>query len=124
MSRVDEESGANRRRLRGWSPVAFMVGGFGAAFAAAACCGLPLLLGSLGIGGAWLYGVARQAAPHRIALLVLAATLLLSGAWAFWRRGRHTCNPGAWCERRSVRALTAAGLILGAVLLVLGYRYG
>jgi mercuric ion transport protein len=101
-----------------------MVGGFGAAFAAAACCGLPLLLSSLGIGSGWLFGIAVRAAPHRAALLIVAVVLLALGAWALWRQIRRVCEPGAWCARGSVRMLTAVGLIVGVVLAVLGYRYG
>jgi len=33
-------------------------GGLAAAFGAASCCALPLLLGSLGLGSAWLVSVA------------------------------------------------------------------
>jgi len=112
------------RRLSGWSPVAYMVGGFGAAFAAAACCGLPLVLGSLGVGSGWLFGIAARAAPHRVALLMVAGVLLASGAWALWRQAWQVCEPGAWCARGSVRTLTVVGLVVGAVLAVLGYRYG
>src|SRR5713226_6129593 len=41
-------------------------GGLAAAFGAASCCGLPVLLGSLGLGSAWLVAVAWIAAPHRL----------------------------------------------------------
>lgn len=112
------------RRLRGWSPVAYTAGGFGAAFAAAACCGLPFVLGSLGVGSGWLFGIAVRAAPHRGALLIVAGVLLASGAWALWRQARRVCEPGAWCVRGSVRTLTVVGLLVGTVLAVLGYRYG
>jgi hypothetical protein len=37
--------------------------GLAAAFAVASCCGLPFLLATLGVGTAWLYGVAVL---HRI----------------------------------------------------------
>ena len=70
------EKGAVSRRWGAWSPVAFTVGGLGAAFAVAACCGLPIVLGGLGLGTAWLFGIAVRAAPHREALLVLAGVLL------------------------------------------------
>jgi len=42
------------------------IGGLAAAFGAASCCAIPMLLGSLGLGSAWLAGVAIVAAPHRI----------------------------------------------------------
>src|SRR5947207_5996434 len=46
-------------------------GGLAAAFGVASCCALPMLLGSLGVGSAWLIAVAWVAAPHRLALLIL-----------------------------------------------------
>jgi len=42
------------------------LGGIATAFGAASCCALPLLLGSLGLGGAWLIAVAWIADPHRL----------------------------------------------------------
>jgi mercuric ion transport protein len=100
------------------------VGGLGAAFGAAACCALPILLGSLGVGTAWLFGIARIAAPHRLALLGVAGALLAGGAWALWRQTRTVCAPGGWCARAAVRWFTSAGIVLGLALAVLGYRYG
>src|SRR5712691_1829311 len=41
-------------------------GGFAAAFGAASCCALPMLIGSVGLGSAWLVTVAWIAAPHRM----------------------------------------------------------
>ncbi len=61
------------------------VGGIGAAFAAASCCGLPFLLASTGIGFAWLTGLAIFSAPYRPFLLVGAAVCLVGGAALLWR---------------------------------------
>src|SRR6266545_6098146 len=64
-------------------------GGFAAAFGAAACCALPVLLGSVGLGSAWLAAVAWVAAPYRIALLAIAVVCLASGGGVLlWRRRR------------------------------------
>jgi len=53
------------------------IGGLAAAFGAASCCAIPMLLGSLGLGSAWLAGVAILAAPHRIALITAAVVCLV-----------------------------------------------
>lgn len=111
-------------RWRDWGPVAFSVGGLGTAFAAATCCGLPLVLGSFGVGSAWLFGIARRAAPHRELLLGIAVTSIAAGAWTLWRRSRGVCEPDAWCSRRIARTCAAAGLVIGAALALLGYLYG
>ena len=39
--------------------------GIGAAFGVAACCALPIMLATAGIGTAWLAGIASVTAPHR-----------------------------------------------------------
>lgn len=100
-------------------------GGLAAAFGVASCCALPMLLGPLGLGGAWLFGLAFLAAPHRAVLLTAAAACLAGGAFLLWRQRQAAvvCASGTECSRPAVRRLTAVGLALGAVLLVLGYSY-
>ena len=100
------------------------LGGLAAAFGAASCCALPLLLGSLGLGSAWLVAVAWIAAPHRLALLITAAICLIgAGAIFIWRRRVAACTPGMSCGRPGTTALLIAVIALGAVLAVLGYAY-
>ena len=71
-----------------------------AAIGATACCFGPLLLVTLGFGGAW------AARMHSLAPLqpVFAALTVLFIGWAFQRlyiRPRH-CAPGEVCETRQV----------------------
>ncbi len=99
-------------------------GGFAAAFGAASCCALPLLLGSLGLGSAWLLALAWVAAPHRIALLAIAIVCLVSGGGVLlWRRHRTvSCAPAAG-RHPVLTSLVTAVLSLGVVLVVLGFLY-
>jgi mercuric ion transport protein len=53
--------------------------GLAAAFGAASCCALPMLLGSLGIASAWLGGLALFAGPYRPMLLAAAVVSLVGG---------------------------------------------
>ena len=101
------------------------VAGIAAAFGVAACCAIPMLLISLGLGTAWLGGVASFTQPMRNLLLVLAALALAGGAYFLWRQQRHaaSCGPSGVCTPPAVRALTLVGLILGVVLLIAGYLY-
>ncbi len=101
------------------------VGGLAAAFGVAACCALPLLLIRLGVGTAWLGGIASLAAPNRTLLLVFAALALAAAAILLWRQQRHaaTCGPNGVCTPPAARVLTLVGLIIGVVLLVAGYFY-
>src|SRR5258706_16207383 len=74
---------------RNISALLLAAGGVAAAFGAASCCALPLLLGSLGLGTAWLVTVAWLAAPHRIVLLAIAIVCLAGGGGVMlWRRHR------------------------------------
>ncbi len=101
------------------------LGGLAAAFGVAACCALPLLMISLGLGTAWLGGIASLAAPIRSLLLVFAALALAGGAILLWRQQRHaaTCGPTGVCTPPAVRLVTLVGLIVGVVLLIAGYLY-
>lgn len=97
------------------------VGGIGAAFAAASCCGLPFLLASTGIGFAWLTGLAILSMSYRPLLLVGAAICLVGGAVRLWhaQRGARACG----IRRPAARNAIIAGLVFGAVLFYLGYAY-
>ena len=110
---------------RGSGAVLLTAGGLAAAFAVASCCGLPLILATVGLGTAWLYGVAVVAAPHRAALLAAAAICLVGGAVLLWRQRQSpaSCASGGVCTKPAVRALTTVGLLAGFVLLYLGYAY-
>lgn len=112
-------------RPRGAGATLLTFGGVATAFGVASCCALPLLLTTLGLGTAWLAGIALFALPHRGLLLGIGALCLLGGAVLLWRQQREasTCGPNGACTSQGVRALTLAGLLLGAVLLWAGYAY-
>lgn len=114
---------SERASLRDTSALILAAGGLAAAFGAASCCALPLLLGSLGVGSAWLVAVAWVAAPHRLALLLAAGVCLISAGGVLVLRGRVAgCTPGMSCERLATTLLVCM-ISLGAVLAVLGYLY-
>ena len=103
----------------------FTLAGLGAAFGLAACCALPMLLISLGLGTAWLGGIATVAVPNRNLLLGFAVIALSGGAVLLWRQQRHAanCGPDGVCTPPAVRVLTLVGLIVGVALLIAGYLY-
>ena len=108
----------------GTGAVLLTLGGLAAAFGAASCCALPMLLAGLGAGTLWLGNIAAFAGPHRTLLLALAAVCLAGGGLLFWRQSRPgACSPDAICARPAARALTLVGLVGGVVLLYLGYTY-
>ena len=102
-----------------------VVGGLVAAFSAASCCALPLLLGSLGLAGAWLGSLALLAGPHRPVRLAAAVVCLVGGGGVvLWRRrAAAACAAGALCRRPIPTALMTGALSLGAILTVLGFVF-
>src|SRR5438067_3514746 len=115
---------SERAPLRDTGALMLAAGGLAAAFGAASCCALPLLLGSVGLGSAWLVAVAWLAAPHRSALLIAAVVCLLGAGGMFvWGRRVAACAPGLPCGRPAITALLMGVLSVGAVLAVLGFMY-
>lgn len=110
---------------KGFGAASLTLAGIAAAFGVAACCGLPILFASAGIGAAWLGGVGIAAAPYRTLLLALSALCLIAGAVLQFRQQvtATRCGPGGACTPRWARALTLVGLLIGAALLWLGWRY-
>ena len=97
------------------APALLTLSGIAAAFGLAACCALPIGLASLGLGTAWLAGIALFTSLHRPEFLIVAAVGLLGGAVLLvWYRSRV---PSA------LRWLTAVGLLVGIVLLYFGLAY-
>lgn len=78
-----------------------LIGGIAAAIGAGLCCVGPLLLLTLGIGGAWI-GNLTLLEPYRP--LFIFAVLALFG-WAGWKLYRpvEACEPGTACAVPQVR---------------------
>ena len=74
-----------------------------------------MALASLGIGTAWLMGIALFAAFHRPVFLIVAAVGLFGGAVLTLFYRDRTPARGRW--------LIAVGLLIGTVLLYYGYTY-
>ncbi len=66
-----------------------------AAVLASACCVGPLLLVTVGLGGAWIANL-QAMEPYRPILLALAVVTLFL-AWRHIYRPQAECDPGATC---------------------------
>jgi mercuric ion transport protein len=111
--------------IEGVGAASLTLGGIAAAFGVASCCALPFLLASIGIGSAWLGGIGLAAAPYRTPLLLIGALCLAAGAVSLARQQitASRCGPDGVCTPPAVRIVTLVGLLIGLVLLYLGYRY-
>lgn len=112
-------------RPKGFGAISLAVGGIASGFVAATCCALPMLLASAGLGSAWLVGIAVPAAPYRLWFVAFGVISLLAGGVLLARQQMRAarCGTDGECVPASLRIVTLVGLLLGAVLLWLGYRY-
>jgi mercuric ion transport protein len=124
MTETNQIEATQVQRGRFGGPLLVAGSGFAAAFCAASCCGLPVLLGSVGLGSGWLVTLAWLAAPHRTVLLVAAVVLMASGAGAFlWRRRVTHCATEISNRTLAASALLITLLFIGGILTILGYLY-
>src|SRR5260370_42382772 len=108
MSEASASANAIKRRENG--ALLLAAGGLAAAFGTASCCALPVLLGAIGLGGAWLGGIALLAGPYQPWLLLAAASRLPAAAGLLWRTRATACLPGPGCKRARRGLLPASPL--------------
>ena len=72
-----------------------------AGIGASACCGLPLLLVSAGLGGSWLASLAALE-PFRPWLIVATLSLLGYAGWRLYR-SEPACEEDAACANPAVK---------------------
>jgi len=115
----------NARQPKAIAALSLTLGGIASGFAAASCCALPMLLASAGIGSAWLGVIAVPAAPYRLWFVAFGALALIAGALLLARQQVRAkqCGANGPCVPVALRLATLAGLLIGLVLLWLGYRY-
>lgn len=102
--------------------VALTAGGI-AALLAGACCLAPLVLVSVGLGGAWLANL-QSLEPLRPLFVAVALAALSFAGWRLYRPIPR-CEAGTVCARPGARrALRIAFWVVGALLVVmLGVPY-
>ncbi len=82
-----------------------LVGGFLAGIAASLCCVGPLILLSLGIGGAWVSNLTALE-PYRPVFIVLAcAALVIAYSMIYQSASNQACKEGAVCATPSANRL-------------------
>lgn len=106
---ADRTSSSTRRR-DGW----LATGGGVGALLASACCVLPLVFFSLGIGGAWI-GQLTALAPYQPWFWAAGALFVAAGLVSVWR-GRRACRMDGCTPARGQR-IAHAVLWLAALLL-------
>jgi len=94
------------------------VGGLAGAALASSCCVLPLVLVTVGIGGAWVSRLTALA-PYQPYVLGATVPLLGIGLWHVYLRPAPACEPGTLCAVPGSRRFTKAALWAGVGLVAL-----
>lgn len=110
-----ERSEAGRQRL-------VAVGGILGAIAASSCCIIPLVLFSLGIGGAWI-GNLTALAPYKPLFVAATAGMLGYGFYLVYWKPRQACADGAACTRAVPSRLVQIALWFATVLVAAAFAF-
>ena len=107
---LDSDSSTNGGKI-------LVAGGLLAALGASACCVLPFVLLTLGVGGAWMSNISWLA-PYEKMFVGAAVLLIAAGFWRVYRRPAACAADG--CAPPSSRAakigLWIAALIVSAAI--------
>jgi mercuric ion transport protein len=98
------------------------VGALVGALAASSCCMVPLLLFSVGVGGAWIGNLTRLA-PYQPYFLAAAGGCLGCGYWLRYRASKGECAGDDACARPMPQRLVKTALVLATVLVALALSF-
>jgi mercuric ion transport protein len=98
------------------------VGGILGALAASSCCIVPLILFSLGIGGAWV-GNLTALAPYKPLFVTATAGLLGYGFYLVYRKPRQACAEDAACARPIPSRFVQLALWIATVLVAAAFAF-
>ena len=98
------------------------VGGVIGALAASSCCILPVILFSLGIGGAWI-GNFTQLAPYQPYFIAATLAFIGTGYWLSYRSSKAACAAGEACARPLPNRLVKIALIAATVIVIAAWAF-
>jgi len=108
--------------FRSTSAVTLVSAGLASAFSLAACCALPVLMASAGIGSAWLGPIVTTTQPYATSLTLVSVAALLGSVAVTGNAAKH-CRPGSLCARSGFRASVFGLAAVGFVLLLMSRIY-
>jgi len=97
-------------------------GGILGAIGASACCIVPLVLFSLGVGGVWI-GRLTALSPYQPVFIALTFGFLGYGYWLVYRKPAAACADGAACARPLPNRVVKAALWAATALVVLALAW-
>lgn len=122
MKAAPNNAGDNEATIAGARPAGragktlFSVGSVFGAVAASSCCILPVVLFSLGAGGAWI-GNLTALAPYQPYSVAFTAACLGGGFYFVYRKPREAiCGPDETCGTPSSNRVAKTALWMATVL--------
>ncbi len=97
-------------------------GGILGAIAASSCCIIPLILFSLGIGGAWI-GNLTALAPYKSIFVTGTAGVLGYGFYLVYWKPRRACASGAACTRPIPSRFVQIALWVATLLVITAFAF-
>jgi len=97
-------------------------GGILGALAASSCCIVPLVLFSLGIGGAWI-GNLTALAPYKPLFVAGTAGILGYGFYLIYWKPEQACADGAACARSIPNRFVKLALWFATALVVAAFAF-
>jgi len=98
------------------------MGGLLGALAASSCCVVPLVLLSLGVGGAWI-GNLTALAPYKPLFVAVTVALLGYGFLLVHRQARRACAADAACARPLPDNIVKLGLWVATLLVAVAFAF-
>ena len=115
MAQADEHAGLSTATGDEGRKTWVAAGGILGAIAASSCCILPLVLFSLGIGGAWI-GNLTALAPYQPVIVAITLGFLGYGYWLVYRKAKAVCADGSACARPLPNRIVKLALWLATAL--------
>jgi len=112
---VSARSDSTRQRL-------VALGGILGALAASSCCIVPLVLFSLGVGGAWV-GNLTALAPYKPLFVAATTGVLGYGFYLVYWKPRRACANGAACATLVPSRLVRTALWIATVLVAAAFAF-
>jgi mercuric ion transport protein len=98
------------------------VGGVIGALAASSCCILPVVLFSLGIGGARV-GNFTQLAPYQPYFIAATLAFIGAGYWLVYRSSKAACVAGEACAQPLSNRLVKIALIAATIMVIAAWAF-
>lgn len=97
-------------------------GGIAGALLASSCCILPVVLFSLGIGGAWI-GHFTRLAPYQPYFIAATLAFIGTGYWLVRRASKRACAADAACSRPLPNIVVKAALVVATVVVLAAWAF-